>query len=103
MKLVEGILNSKGIPSVLTHPEQVAKMIRAAVERGRFFIRIGPEENVRIFGGTLFRRVLRVQGLLAEHGDEMKVLAGGLSCIASGRNRELVSSRFLIVCTMSLG
>jgi short-subunit dehydrogenase len=53
MKLVEGMLNSRGVPAVLIQPEQVAELVLDGVERGRFFIRIGREENERIFGGAL--------------------------------------------------
>ena len=52
MKLVESHLQSTGVPAVLVQPDEVAKMIVDGIERGRFFIRTGREENDAFFGGA---------------------------------------------------
>ena len=50
MKYIEQQLNSQGVPAVLVQPEPVAEMILDGARTGRFFIRMGPDENRRFFG-----------------------------------------------------
>jgi NADP-dependent 3-hydroxy acid dehydrogenase YdfG len=52
MKFVEQYLNSTGVPAVLVEAASVAEMIVDGIKRGRFFIRMGPEENKRFFGNS---------------------------------------------------
>jgi NAD(P)-dependent dehydrogenase (short-subunit alcohol dehydrogenase family) len=52
MKHVEQLLRSQGVPAVLMEPEQVAGLILDGIKRDRFFIRVGAEENKRIFNGS---------------------------------------------------
>jgi NAD(P)-dependent dehydrogenase (short-subunit alcohol dehydrogenase family) len=52
MKFVEQFLQSQGVPAVVVEPEPVAEMIVDGIKRDRFFIRMGTEENKRIFNGS---------------------------------------------------
>jgi short-subunit dehydrogenase len=52
MKMVEGHLQSSGVPAVLVEPEGVAEMIVDGIKRGRFFIRADRRENEAFFGGA---------------------------------------------------
>jgi NAD(P)-dependent dehydrogenase (short-subunit alcohol dehydrogenase family) len=52
MKSVEQLLQSQGVPAVLVEPEPVAEMILDGIKRNRFFIRMGTEENKKIFNGS---------------------------------------------------
>jgi NAD(P)-dependent dehydrogenase (short-subunit alcohol dehydrogenase family) len=52
MKFVESHLQSTGVPAVLVQPEQVAAMIVDGIERDRFFIRVGEQENKDFFDGA---------------------------------------------------
>ena len=52
MKFVEQFLQSQGVPAVVVEPEPVAEMILDGIRRGRFFIRLGAEENKRIFNSS---------------------------------------------------
>jgi NAD(P)-dependent dehydrogenase (short-subunit alcohol dehydrogenase family) len=52
MKLVEQFLQSEGVPAALVEPEPVAEMIVDGIRRGRFFIRLGREENTRFFSDS---------------------------------------------------
>jgi len=52
MKFVEQFLQSEGVPAMLVKPEQVASMIVDGIKRGRFFIRMGEEENTRFYEGS---------------------------------------------------
>ena len=52
MKFVEQFLQSQGVPAVVVEPEPVAEMILDGIKRDRFFIRLGTEENKRIFNGS---------------------------------------------------
>jgi NAD(P)-dependent dehydrogenase (short-subunit alcohol dehydrogenase family) len=52
MKFVENHLQSTGVPAVLVQPDEVAKMIVDGIERDRFFIRVGEQENKDFFGSA---------------------------------------------------
>jgi NAD(P)-dependent dehydrogenase (short-subunit alcohol dehydrogenase family) len=52
MKHVEHLLQSQGVPTVLVEPGPVAEMILDGIKRNRFFIRMGTEENKKIFNGS---------------------------------------------------
>jgi NAD(P)-dependent dehydrogenase (short-subunit alcohol dehydrogenase family) len=52
MKFVEQFLQSEGVPATLVEPESVAEMIVDGIKRGRFFIRMGREENKAFFNDS---------------------------------------------------
>lgn len=52
MKMVEGHLQSSGVPAVLVQPEDVARMILDGIKQDRFFIRCGKRENDAFFAGA---------------------------------------------------
>jgi len=52
MAHVETFLRNKGVPASVVQPEQVAAMLVDGVERGRFFMRAGKEQN-DMFDGAI--------------------------------------------------
>jgi hypothetical protein len=50
MKQVEAFLRSRGVPTALVEPGPVAEMIVDGIKRGRFFIRLGRDEDQKFFG-----------------------------------------------------
>ena len=52
MKGVEQWLQSQGVPTVLVEPQPVADMIVDGIRRGRFFIRMGRDQDQQFFGGS---------------------------------------------------
>jgi hypothetical protein len=52
MKGVEEFLQSQGVPTALVEPEPVADMIVDGIKRDRFFIRMGRDEDRRLFDSS---------------------------------------------------
>lgn len=52
MAHVETFLRNKGVPASVVQPDQVAELLVDGIERGRFFIRAGNEQN-DIFDGSI--------------------------------------------------
>jgi hypothetical protein len=52
MQSVEQYLQSQGVPTALVEPGPVAAMIVDGIKRGRFFIRMGRDDDQQFFGGS---------------------------------------------------
>jgi NAD(P)-dependent dehydrogenase (short-subunit alcohol dehydrogenase family) len=53
MPIVENMLQAKGVPAVLTQPEQVAELVLDGIRNERFFIRVDEARSKALFDGLL--------------------------------------------------
>jgi len=74
MKMVEGKLRAKGVPSTLVAPDQVAGLLLDGIRRDRFFIRVGKRESAEFFDGAISDEYLEwTDRMVSGRSDAMQV------------------------------